>query len=404
MKIAYIRTQFWFNLKSGGSVGHTLGVLNGLKKNRCKIFVISNERFLGIDDFDYLVIEPKFKKPAWVGEFLYNFYAKDAVKKNILKFSPDFIYHRYTGYTFFIAKIVKELKIPLILEFNSFETWTMKYWGKSRNFFRGFLKKYVSYNIVKRTESYNLRNAFLIITVSQPLKMDLLEMGIPVRTILVNPNGVDPEKFNPEIENNKKCRELRQKLGIDDNKIVVGFSGTFGPWHGIPQLTEAIDKILKTQLLSTVHFLLIGDGELKPKAEDKIGHYKDVTFVGEVSYSDAQYYLAICDILVSPHNPQIDGREFFGSPMKLFEYMAMGKAIVASRLGQIGEILKDSETAILVESGNIDRLVDGILKLVRDSHLREKLGDKAREEVVENYTWQKNIKRLIARLSPITQK
>jgi len=380
-------------------VGHTLGVLNGFEQNGCDLSIIANEHFLGTDGFKHSVIEPKFKKPALSGEPLYNFYAKEKFKKKISRFQPDFIYHRYTGYTFFVAKIAKELNIPLILEFNSFDTWTMKYWAKSKNSFIGSLKKHVSYNIVKRIESYNLRNASLIVTVSQPLKMDLLKMGIPEKRILVNPNGVDPEKFNPEIEKSKKCRDLRQKLGIDDNKIVVGFSGTFGPWHGIPQLTEAVDKILKNQLVSTVFFLLIGDGGLKPKAESKIGHYKDVTFVGEVSYSDVQYYLAICDILMSPHNPQIDGREFFGSPTKLFEYMAMGKAIVASRLGQIGEILKDGETAILVEPGNIDRLVDGILKLVKDSHLREKLGGKAREEVVENYTWQKNIERLITKSS-----
>lgn len=397
MKIAYIRTQFWFGLKSGGSVGHTLGILNGFRENGCKVEIISNEKFLGINDFNYTVIEPKIKRR--LGELLYNFYVKNRFKEEILKFNPDFIYHRYTGYTFFIAEIAQELKIPLILEFNSFGTWTMKYWTKSSNFFKGCLKKYVSYNIVKRIESYNLRNASLISTVSRPLKMDLLKMGIRERRILVNPNSVDPEKFNPEIEKNRQCRDLKRKLGIDYNKIVVGFSGTFGPWHGIPQLTEAIDKILKSQPVSIVHFLLVGDGELKPRAEDRIGHYKEVTFVGEVSYSDVHYYLAICDVLVSPHNPQIDRREFFGSPTKLFEYMAMGKAIVASNLGQIGDILKDGETAILVEPGNVDTLVDGILKLVEDSYLREKLGHKAREEVVENYTWQKNIERLIRKLS-----
>lgn len=267
-KIAYIRTQFWFNLKAGGSVGHTIGVLNGFKENGCKIKIISNERFLDIDNFSYTVIRPKIKKP--LGELLYNFYAKSRFKKEIVKFKPDFIYHRYTGYTFFVAKIAKELNIPLILEFNSFDTWKIKYWGESRNFLKESIKKYLLYSVVKWIESYNLRNASLIVAVSEPLKADLLELGIPEEKILVNPNGVDVDKLNPEIVKNGKCKELRERLKIDDNKIVIGFSGTFGPWHGIPQLTKAIDKILKKQLISNVHFLLIGEGPLKKKRRRKL--------------------------------------------------------------------------------------------------------------------------------------
>lgn len=401
VRVAYIRTQFWFGLKSGGSVGHTLGVLNGFRENGCKIKIISNERFLGVDDFDYLAIEPKLKKPAWVGELLYNFYAKEKFKKEISKFQPDFIYHRYTGCTFFVAKTAKELNIPLILEFNSFDTWKMKHWGKSKSCFKEFIKKYSLRNVVEWIEKYNLESIFLIVTVSRRLRTDLLKIGIPEGRILVNPNGVDPEKFNPETIKNEKCTKLKEKLEIGNSKIIVGFSGTFGPWHGIPQLTRAINRISKDQLFPGICFLLIGDGPLKADMEEQLSKYRNVMFTGEVSYLEIQYYLAICDILVSPHNPQVDGREFFGSPTKLFEYMAMGKAIVASRLGQIGRVLKDGETAILVEPGNIGKLVDGILKLVKDGHLREKLGDKAREEVVKNHTWQKNVERLITKLSPI---
>jgi len=396
MKILYARTQFWFGLKSGGSIGHTIGILNGFKQNNCEVKVISNEHFLGIDDFDYSIIKPRIKRPG--GELFYNFYARGKFRKEILKFKPDFIYHRYTGYTFFVTKIAKELNIPLILELNSFDTWKMKNWGERRNSLKRRIKKYLLFSIIRQIETYNLKKASLITVVSQPLKIDLLKLGIPQERILVNPNGVDLEKFNPKVAKRKKCQRLKQKLGINKNEIVVGFSGTFGPWHGIPQFTKAIDKILKNQLHSNIHFLLIGKGELKHEAEEQIGHYKNVTFVGEIHYSDIQYYLAICDILVSPHCPQVDGKEFFGSPTKLFEYMAMGKGIVASKLGQIGRILRGDETAIFVEPGNVDQLENGILKLVKNENLREQLGHKAREEVINNYTWQRNVERLVNKL------
>ena len=396
MKIVYARTQFWFNLKAGGSVGHTLGVLKGFKKNNCEVKIISNEKFLGIEDFDYIIIKPKYK--AFLGEIIYNFYAGNRFKKEILNFCPDIIYHRYTGNTLFVAKIAKELNIPLILEFNSFDTWKLKHWSASRNFLTGFINGHILYNIIKEIENYNLKNASLIVVVSEPLKADLVKLGIPEEKILVNPNRVDPLKFDPKIITREECIKLKRSLGIDEDKVVVGFTGTFGEWHGIPQLTEAIDKILKYALSMNIHFLLIGAGKFKPEAESQIGHYENVTFTGVVPYSDIQNYLAICDILVSPHNPQVDGREFFGSPTKVFEYMAMGKGIVASDLGQIGEVLKHNYSAILVEPGNVNQLVEAILKLVEDKELREQLGKRAREDVVANYTWEKNAERVMKAL------
>ncbi len=396
MKVIYIRTQFWFNLKAGGSVGHTLGVLNGFKENNCRIKVISNERFLGINNFDYTFIEPKTIK--MLGELLYNFYAKNKFKKEILKFKPDFIYHRYTGYSFFIAKIASELNIPLVLEFNSFDTWKIKYWENSKNTFKRFIKRYLLLNLIKKIENYNLKKAFLITTVSKPLKEDLLKLGIPEEQILVNPNGVDLKKFNPVVENGIESKELKQKLGINDNELVVGFSGTFGPWHGIPQLAEAIDIILSEKLINHIHFLLIGDGILRREMIKKLKKYRNVTFTGIIPYSKIQNYLTVCDILVSPHCLQVDGREFFGSPTKLFEYMAMKKGIVASNLGQIGEILKDEQTAILVKPGDVRDLVRGIKLLAGNSELRKYLGENARKEIIKKYTWNKHVERIMERL------
>jgi len=403
MKILYARTQFWFNIKSGGSVGHTIGVLNGFKQNQCETLVLANEHFFGIDGFEHKVVEPRIKGPPFLDQLLYNIYSKNKYRKAILKYNPDYIYHRYTGETYFVTKVAKELNIPLILEFNSFETWAIKHWHKKTNFFENFIRQYLLYNIKKLIEIYNIKKANLITVVSEPLKIDLLTLGIPEERILVNPNGIDPQKFHPSIGNSEKCKILRKMLGINYNTKVIGFSATFGPWHGVPQLTQAIDEIISKQMISDIHFLIIGDGRLRPNMEKQIGHHKNVTFSGEIPYSDIQNYLAICDILVSPHCPQIDGREFFGSPTKLFEYMAMGKGIVASNLGQIGQVLENGETAILVEPGNVNELVKGILLLSNDADLRIKLGENARNKVIKYYTWKQNVKKLIEKLSDDTK-
>ncbi|MGC9093824.1 MAG: glycosyltransferase, partial [Bacteroidota bacterium] len=111
-------------------------------------------------------------------------------------------------------------------------------------------------------------------------------------------------------------------------------------------------------------------------------------------------HLAACDILVSPHvwdeNPAITESmtPFFGSPTKLFEYMAMGKAIVASRVGQISEIFSPGRDAILVEPGNVAQISEAIQKLAAHPRTRKALGRNARRKVIENFTWLENAKRL----------
>ena len=104
-----------------------------------------------------------------------------------------------------------------------------------------------------------------------------------------------------------------------------------------------------------------------------------VIFTGAVGHGRVPRLLDACDILVAPHVPLADGSEFFGSPTKIFEYMAMGKGIVASRLGQIGEVLVDGETALLVEPGNVEELREAIVKLIEAEGIAHALGVKARD-------------------------
>jgi glycosyltransferase involved in cell wall biosynthesis len=90
-----------------------------------------------------------------------------------------------------------------------------------------------------------------------------------------------------------------------------------------------------------------------------------------------------------------DGSEFFGSPTKLFEYMAMAKGIVASRLGQIAEVLSDNETALLVEPGDAEQLAQAITRLSESGDLRARLGAAARRSAIEHHTWKMNAQRVL---------
>ena len=103
-----------------------------------------------------------------------------------------------------------------------------------------------------------------------------------------------------------------------------------------------------------------------------------------------------------PHIPMPDGSPFFGSPTKLFEYMSMGKAIVASNLGQLAKVLSQNETAILVEPGDVDQFVEAVRLLASDARLRESLGRRAREVAIERHTWTRNALNVMATIGDQT--
>ncbi len=135
-------------------------------------------------------------------------------------------------------------------------------------------------------------------------------------------------------------QRLRRTLGFGDDDCVVGFTGTFGWWHGIDVLAAAIPRICAE--MPAVKFLLIGDGTHKPQLDAEVerhGLNDRVRRVGRVPQEEGARLLKACDIYVSPHSSHMVDSKFFGSPTKVFEYMAMGGGIVASDLEQIGEVL-----------------------------------------------------------------
>jgi glycosyltransferase involved in cell wall biosynthesis len=111
--------------------------------------------------------------------------------------------------------------------------------------------------------------------------------------------------------------------------------------------------------------------------------------------------LDACDILVSPHLPLAGGREFFGSPTKLFEYMAAGRAVIASRIGQMAEIIRDGENGLLVEPADARALSRAIELLAYDKDLRARLGQAARQTVCQRYTWLHNARRVFSALEQL---
>lgn len=378
IRVAYLRATPGPGTQPGGAASHINGVVDNLTAIGASVTFISNDEIAGQDTKGMIFhkIEPRSDIiPRTASDICNGMTFSEKAASIISSNPPSFVYQRYARFSYAGVEAALRARVPLFLEYNGSEVWIGRNWDGTSNL-----------HLLERFERLNLAAAARIFVVSQIEKDNLVAAGVLPGKIVVNPNGVDTGEFRPGIGGAK----ARSDLKIADSTMLVGFVGTFGPWHGVLALTDAIALTPKNE---DIHFLLVGDGSLRNEVEQRLrgsGDLGRVTFTGVVSHERVPILLDACDILVSPHVPPADGSEFFGSPTKLFEYMAMGKGIVASRLGQIGDVLTHDETALLVEPGNPLELKDAMLKLANDRALLSRLGNAARDAAVEKHTWRRN--------------
>lgn len=387
----YLRTDLVFGLQSGGSVGHIAGVLNQLDQFAGKpVFLTTDDiptvrgdlevrRILPGDSFwDFREMQPIC--------FNEDFYQKALEALGERKIS--FVYQRYSLNNFSGLKLARKFRVPFVLEYNGSEIWINRNWGTPLRYEA----------LAEENEMLNLQGCDVIVVVSRPMADELAARGVDPGKILVNPNGVDPETYSPKADGSG----VRKKHGLE-GKAVIGFIGTFGRWHGAEVLAEAFGRLLEKfpGQRDKARLLMIGDGATMPLVKAALAKHglSDLcVLTGAIPQAQGPAHLAACDILAAPHVPNPDGTPFFGSPTKLFEYMAMGKAIVASDLDQIGEVLKHDGTAWMVKPGDPESLALGLQRLLEDASLRTRLGESARKEAVAHYSWKEHTRKIIEKL------
>lgn len=314
-----------------------------------------------------------------LAELAYNLVARRALERALVAFRPDIVYDRYNSYSTVAVTAAKRFGVPCVLEVNA----PVAYERTAYEHLRLRLPR-----LAARYERRILQAASHVVAVSSPLKQHLcMRYGLAEAAISVLPNGVDPERFHPRVDG----QSVRAGLMIDEQAIVIGFTGDVRPWHGLHLLVEAFSRLRHEQ--GPVRLLILGGGGTSEPAlramVSERGLGEQVRFVDRVAHDDVPAFVAAMDIAVSAR------ATFYASPLKIVEYMAAGKAIIAPAMPNIGELLDDGRSALLFEPEDVGALTAALQRLIRDRRLRESLGQQARHEVERRLHWQANARRVV---------
>jgi glycosyltransferase involved in cell wall biosynthesis len=228
----------------------------------------------------------------------------------------------------------------------------------------------------------------VVACVSGEVAREVVRLGVSRERIVVSPTAVDAELFAPA----ESSAAERHALGVGD-AFVVGWAGTFRRFQGLETLVEAFGKLRETQ--EAARLLLVGDGAERPHIEavvDQVGARAGVVFAGAIGARAVPECLNAMDVAVV--SARSDGG-FHYSPLKLREYLACGRAVLAPRIGEIPTFVDDGVHALLYEPGDVDDLATKLRRLHDDPGLRTRLGAAGREFVLAHATWDTRLDELL---------
>lgn len=275
-------------------------------------------------------------------------------------------------------RLAAKLNVPFVISVEALAVWEANKWGVKRPLWGRWLETNV--------EARSLKGADLVSCVSEEVRDKVISLGVPAEKVVVSHNRVDSYVFNPHVDG----RAIMQRYNLHD-KIVIGWTGSFRTFHGLDTVVHAFKRI-HNRFSNTV-LMLVGDGSEYEKIKTlaiSLGLKDQVILTGRQPITAIPAYIKNFSIgLVSANSAS----GFHYSPLKLREYLAMGKAVIAPRAGDIPSLFKDGEDILLYEAGNVDNLTSQLEKLIEQPQLRETLERKAVQYFESEGTWLTEMKK-----------
>jgi glycosyltransferase involved in cell wall biosynthesis len=302
---------------------------------------------------------------------LYNAWAPDQALRELRRRPVDVIVERLSLFGHVGLDLSQALEAPLVVEVNALLS------EEARRF-----RSLLLVELAQRIERRVLEAAAAVLVVSAQLAEQLVAIGVERQKIHVVPNGADLEVFETQAAR----AECRSEWGLPAEAFVTAFVGSLKVWHGADVLVDAFAEFSSED--PNARLLIVGAGPTEAALREQaaaLGLAERVVFTGAVPHERVARCLKAADVAVAPYRPMDD---FYFSPIKLFEYMAAGVCVVASRLGQIEEVIEDEVQGLLCVPGDARDLCAKLVRLRRAPELRERLAAAAGRLVRERYTWR----------------
>jgi len=313
-------------------------------------------------------------------ELGYNLVTLVRVGLAISRLRPQLIYERYSLFLFMTVWLARRHGIPVVLEIND-----------SALVHRVRPLKLKS--LARRIEGWCLRQCTGLVFISSYFRAEAESAYGAIAPSVISPNAADLSRFDP----NRFDRErLREERGLR-NHVVCGHIGVFARWHGVDGFVEAIAERLREQ--PGLVLVLVGDGRTLPAVRALVaerGLSQRVILPGRVPHDDVATWIACMDYAVLPDS------NLYGSPMKLFELMAMGVGVVAPDYAPVAEVINDGQTGWLFPRGELDTCVQRVLDIAAHAEEQHRIGNAARDYVVRERQWRNNAEQLLS-LLPTTE-
>ena len=323
----------------------------------------------------------KERLPGWLYEgleFLYSGVALWRLGLACLRHRPDAIYERYNLFCPSGVWLKRLTGLPLALEVNAPLL-------EERRDNDGLALQ----GLARWSEQLTWRGADVCLPVTGVLATHLAAAGVPADRIQVIPNGVG----TAFLYDQSPAEDVRARFGLQ-GKLILGFTGFVRPWHG---MDRAVRLLADGRLPDNAHLLMVGDGpamaSLRLQAE-KLGVVERVTFAGVAQRAEIPALVSAFDIALQPYVVP------YASPLKLFEYLALARPVVAPATENIQEVLTDGADALLFDPADQDGFASAIVRLARDESLRRRIGLAGRATLLaRDLTWSRNAERVAGLLS-----
>lgn len=294
---------------------------------------------------------------------------------------PDIVLTRFDDNTVSILWACRRERIPVVVEIN----------GPEDESNHGDRRLLWFERLFSNARAVQLANGGFAVSneIAAPLRAHVTS----TKPFITIPNGVDTDRFNSIISG----APVRNLLGIASDRVVIGYVGSFAPWHGLDMLVDAVEQLVAENL--PIHLLLVG--QANPKWHATLVRLQDprlrafVTMSGFVEPQQIPEYVAAMDITVLPNAAD------YCSPLKLFEYMAMAKPTVAVGISPVEAILADGIEGFTFPKGDLNALTARLKELVQSSEQRLMFGAAARTRMEREFTWRHNAERVYGLLESV---